>query len=168
MYRVQMTVEGEVIVDRVLQGIEDRARDISPAWPAVIRVFQQIQTQVFASEGGSTGAPWPQLAPSTQAQRRRLGFGPQHPILQRTGTLMRALTIGEGAYISTTPTTLRYLLSQETVPYFKYHQSLRPRKRLPRRAPVLLTADERTALMHPIRLYITGRDVNAPRRARVG
>jgi hypothetical protein len=31
---------------------------------------------------------------------------------------------------------------------------------------VLLTADDRTALMHPVRLYLTGRDPNAPRRAR--
>lgn len=168
MYRIQMTVEGEVVVDRLLQGLDDRARDVSPAWPQVAKAFQTIQAKVFSTEGGSTGAPWPQLAPSTQAQRRRLGYGPQHPILQRSGKLMRALTIGEGAYVSTTPTTLRYLISEQEVPYFVFHQSRRPRTRLPRRAPVLLTADGRTSLMHPIRLYITGRDPNAPQRSRVG
>jgi hypothetical protein len=76
---------------------------------------------------------------------------------------MRALTIGEGAYVSMTSDAMAYRLSSE-IDYFKYHQSRRPRTKLPRRAPVLFTADDRTALMHPIRLWITGRDVNAPRR----
>jgi hypothetical protein len=116
----------------------------------------------------ATGAPWAQLAKSTQDERRRLGFRRQHPILKRTGTLERALTIGEGAAIVTAPTYMRYIVSNEAAGYFKYHQSNRPRIKLPRRAPVLLTADDRTAIVHPIRLYITGRDPNAPRRARVG
>jgi hypothetical protein len=81
---------------------------------------------------------------------------------------MRALTIGEGAAVVTTPTSMRYIVSNQETPYFKYHQSRAPRTRLPRRAPVLLTADDRTAIVHPIRLWITGRDPNAPRRARVG
>lgn len=167
MYRIQMSVEGELVVDRVLQGLEDRARDVSPAWPQVVTVFRQIVAKAFATEGGSTGAPWPALAPSTQAQRRRLGYGAAHPILQRTTQLQRALTIGEGAYIATSPTSLRYILDERNARISTYHQSRRPRTRLPRRAPVLLTADDRTALMHPIRLYITGRDPNAPRRSRV-
>jgi hypothetical protein len=55
----------------------------------------------------------------------------------------------------------------ETGRIFAFHQSTRPRKKLPRRAPVLLTADDRTAMMHPVRLYVTGRDPNAPRRAAI-
>lgn len=167
MFRIQMTVEGELVVDRLLQGIENRARDVSPAWPRVVEVFRQTVAKAFQTEGASTGATWPPLRPSTQAQRKRLGYGPAHPILQRTKQLLRALTIGEGAYVATTPTSLRYLLDERNAQIFTFHQSRRPRTRLPRRAPVLLTADDRTALMHPIRLYITGRDVNAPRRASV-
>lgn len=168
MYRINVSVEGEVVVDRLLQGIEDRARDLTPVWPSVVQVFRTIVAKAFGSEGASTGAPWQQLAESTQADRQRHGFPPAHPILQRTQKLMRALTIGDGAYVSTSPSTMQYLVSEQDVPYFKYHQSRRPRTRLPRRAPVLLTADDRTALMHPIRLWITGRDINAPRRPRVG
>lgn len=168
MFRLSLTVEGDLVVDRILQGIEGAARDLTPAWPAVVAVFQAIEARVFASEGASTGAPWPQLKPSTQSDRARKGFPPAHPILERTGKLKRALTIGEGAFVAASPTSMRYILSEEQAGYFKYHQSTRPRTRLPRRAPVLLTADDKTALMHPIRLYITGRDPNAPRRASVG
>lgn len=168
MFRISLTVEGDLVVDRLLKGIEDRARDLSPAWPAVVKAFQEITAKAFASEGASTGAPWRPLAESTQRDRARKGFPPAHPILERTGTLKRALTMGEGAFVSSTPSTLRYLVSAEAAGYFKYHQSNRPRTRLPRRAPVLFTADDRTAIVHPIRLYITGRDPSAPRRASVG
>jgi phage gpG-like protein len=163
LFQITISVENEAVIDRVLQGYENRASDLRAAWPEVKRVFQQIVAKAFESEGASTGAPWPQLAKRTQQDRVRQGFPPAHPILQRTQKLMRALTVGEGAYVAMTPTSMRYQLSSE-VGYFKFHQSTRPRTKLPRRAPVLLTADDRTALMHPIRLHITGRDVNAPRR----
>jgi hypothetical protein len=167
MFRIGITVEGEAVVDRLLQGIEDRSRDVGPAWARVVEAFQAIVARAFATEGASTGAPWPQLKPRTQLERQRLGYPPAHPILERRGTLKRALTTGEGAYVRMSPTALDYLLSEE-VGYFKYHQSRAPRSKLPRRAPVLLTADDRNALVFPIRLYITGRDITAPRRASVG
>lgn len=162
-FNVTISVEGEAVIDRVLQGYEERAADLRPAWPAVVRVFREIVGRAFASEGASTGAPWAPLKPRTQQERARLGFPPAHPILQRTTKLMRALTIGDGAYVSMQSDRMAYQLSEE-VGYFVYHQSRRPRTKLPRRAPVLLTADDRTALMHPIRLHLTARDVNAPRR----
>lgn len=163
MFRIQFSVHGEVVVDRMLAGIDERARDLGPVWPVVLREFQRIEAKTFATEGASTGAPWPGLARATQADRARHGFPAAHPILERTGALKRALVEGEGAFNQMTPTSLRVILSED-VDYFKYHQSPRARRRLPRRAPVMLTADDRTALVHPVRLYITGRDVGAARR----
>jgi hypothetical protein len=163
--RLTMTLEGEAVIDRVLSGIEQRANDLRPAWPAVVQAFQAITAKAFTTEGASTGAPWKPLAPSTQADRQRHGFAPAHPILQRSGTLMHALTTGEGAFASMQPTSLTYRLSGDPARYFKYHQSQAPRTKLPRRAPVELTADDKTALVHPVRLYLTGRDPNALRRA---
>lgn len=156
LVRIRMRLEGEAIIDRVLAGIEDRASDLTPAWPGVLAAFYVITRQAFATEGASTGATWPQLKPRTQAERRRQGYQPAHPILQRTRALARALTGEGGAFASTAPRRLALRLSSE-VDYFKYHQSTRPRRRLPRRAPVLLTADNRTQLIHSIRLYLTGR-----------
>lgn len=164
--RITMVLEGEAIIDRVLAGIEERASNLRPAWPEVVKAFQGIVAKAFATEGSSTGAPWQPLARSTQQQRKRMGFPPAHPILHRTGALERALTLGEGAYASMDAQSLAYRLSGE-VDYFKYHQSTKPRTRLPRRAPVLLTADDRTALIHPVRLYLTGHDVNGVRRQAV-
>jgi hypothetical protein len=122
----------------------------------VLQAFYQITRAAFNTEGASTGAPWAQLAPATEADRKRKGFAPAHPILQRTHTLERALTGGGGAFASTGPSRLVVILSGE-LSYFKFHQSNRPRTMLPRRAPVLLTADNRHALLRPVRLYLTGR-----------
>jgi hypothetical protein len=164
-FHLRVTMEGDVLVDRLVKGVEARMANVMPAWPAVVRQFREIMTFAFFTEGGTTGRKWPDLAPSTQADRVRKGFPGAHPILQRTGKLARALVSGgEGGFLQATPRRLAIGVD-ESLDYFKYHQSNRPRSRLPRRAPVLLTADDRTALMHPIRLWVTGRDPNAQRRA---
>lgn len=156
MLRVTVTVGDEAVFDRVIQGIQDieqRSTNLQPFWPHLVGVFQGIVAKAFASEGSSTGAPWAQLAPSTQAERRRLGFPPAHPILERTGTLKRALTVGQGAFVATTPSSMRYIVSEQTVPYFKYFHG--SRARLPRRVPTLLTPQNRKQLWDSIQLYIT-------------
>lgn len=163
MLRITMELEGELIVDRLLAGIADRAGDLTPAWPGVVQVFRGIAQRAFDSEGASTGAPWPELAESTQQERARLGYGPQHPILQRTGALMRSLTLGAGGSTLMTPGRLEI----GGIDYLKYHQSNQPRKKLPRRAPINLTMDDRHEIMRPIRLYLTGRDVGGFQRGRV-
>lgn len=165
MIRITLSVEGDVVIDRLLQGLEERAQDLTPAWPYVVAVFRAIVARAFASEGASTGDAWPDLAETTQADRRRKGFPPAHPILQRTTKLMRSLVIGDaGGFVNMGP---QHLEVGTDIEYFKYHQSNRPRRRLPRRAPVLFTADDRHELFRPIRLYLTGRNPGAPQRSRV-
>jgi hypothetical protein len=154
--RITMTLEGETVIDRLFSGIEARAQNLAPAWPGVLQAFYQITRAAFASEGASTGAPWAPLAPSTQKDRARKGFAPDHPILARTHNLERALTGGGGAFATTGPSRLALTLGS-AVGYFKYHQSNRPRKTLPRRAPVLFTGDDKYSLLKPVRLYLTGR-----------
>lgn len=166
MIRINFTLDGEALVDRVFAVIEERIENPSPAWPAVVKAFQAIEAEVFQGEGAHTGRPWPQLAPRTQADRRRKGFPPAHPILARTHALERALTLGDGAAAVTTARTLRYRLAPE-VGYWVYHQSNKPRSRIPRRATVLLTADDRTKIIHPIRLYVRGQDPDAVRRSAI-
>jgi hypothetical protein len=53
----------------------------------------------FAEEGYPD--KWAQLRPRTVTERRKLGFGPAHPILVRTGDLMRGVTqVGHAHNIS--------------------------------------------------------------------
>lgn len=148
-------LEGEEVIQRQLKGLEDRITDLTPAWPSVLKVFRGIMKQAFATEGGSTGSAWAQLAPSTVKQRQREGFPGAHPILARTHTLERALTSDGGASIVVQ--LPKYFAVAVDLDYFKYHQSKKPRTKIPRRAPINLTQDNKTQLLHPIRLYVTGR-----------
>jgi hypothetical protein len=148
-------LEGIEVIQRRLEGLESRLSDMTPAWPAVLSSFREIMRTAFATEGGSTGEQWPELAESTVAQREREGLPGRHPILARTHTLERALTTEGGASIVYMQP--QYFAIAVDLDYFKYHQSNAPRTKIPRRAPINLTQDDKTKLIHPIRLYVTGR-----------
>lgn len=60
--------------------------------------------------------------------------------------------------------TPRYLGIGSVVPYIAFHQSTRPRTKLPRRAVVDLTTDDRNELVRPIRQYLTGYDPTGRRQ----
>ena len=155
MLTITNHLEGEQVISRQLAGLEERLSDMTPAWPSVLKVFRGIMRAAFATEGGSTGAPWPHLAERTVKDRERQGFPGRHPILARTHTLERALTTEGGA--SVIVQMPRYFAVAVDLDYFKFHQSKRPRTKIPRRAPINLTQDNKTQLLHPIRLYVTGR-----------
>ena len=71
-----------------LHGIESRAIDIEPCYQALWTAFRRIEQKRFESEGPG----WAALKPSTVADRERQGYGGEHPILNRDGTLRRSLT----------------------------------------------------------------------------
>lgn len=161
MLTIRGYLEGAVVIDRQLKALEDRVNDMTPAWPAVLTAFREVMKAAFATEGASTGEPWQQLAPRTQADRARQGFGGAHPILHRTGTLERALTMDGGAsFVVQMP---KYFAVAVDLDYFRYHQSTAPRAKMPRRAPINLTQDDKTAILHPIRLYVRGLSADTPR-----
>lgn len=71
-----------------LGGIESRAIDIAPCYEALWTAFRRIEQKRFESEGPG----WAALLTSTVADRERQGYGGEHPILNRDGTLRRSLT----------------------------------------------------------------------------
>lgn len=161
-FRLRFFFEGKAVIDREVGAVELRLSDVSPAWPAFVRVFREIVGRAFTTEGASTGKPWKPLAKATQADRRRAGFGAAHPILRRTNELYGSIMGGGGGFVETTATSIAIGSND---PIFWYHQSARPRKRLPRRAMVLLRGPDRTALARPVLNWVAGRDPNAARRA---
>jgi phage gpG-like protein len=80
----------------------------------------------FANLGRATtrGRPWAQLAPSTQADRRRKGFGAKRPILIRTGRLKRGFQRGS---------TNEEGKLENRVPYAAVHQYGNRKKNIPAR-----------------------------------
>jgi phage gpG-like protein len=147
-------LDGVEIVSRRLDAVAARLRDARPAWPVVLATFQAITRQAFASEGATTAAgTWPELAPSTIKERERLGYGPR-PILRRSGVLEESLTGHTGDTILVEEAT--YFGIGTAVPYVVFHQSLAPRSKLPRRAVVSLTTDQKHELLLPLRQWFTG------------
>lgn len=57
---------------------------------AALQNAAQVFEKNFQTEGRTSGRPWPQLSKSTQTERVRLGFSPDHPILVRYGGLQFA------------------------------------------------------------------------------
>jgi hypothetical protein len=86
--RFTFAVEGELVIDRVLAGLETRISNISPAWPAVVQEFRAIVGRAFASARAPAQAPRGRSSPPPRRPiAKRKGYGPaEHPILERTGT----------------------------------------------------------------------------------
>lgn len=79
------------------------ADELGAPGPDAIRPVQETIRAAFdfAFEREGSAAPWAELAPFTQRERARLGFPPQHPILQRTGAYRRSFTEeGHPAHVS--------------------------------------------------------------------
>jgi phage gpG-like protein len=159
--RISGFLDGLQVIDRRLAAIESRVADVSPAYPAVEKVFNEIARRTFESEGVSSAAgAWAPLAPSTERDRLRKGYGAAHPILVRTGDLKSSVVGRTGdTIIVSTP---KYFAIGTADPKAKFHQSRRPRKKLPRRPIFEPTQDDKHDLVRPIRRYVTGHDPDAP------
>ena len=111
---MQITITG-------IQRTEQRIRKIERSATSFRMFFEQVAKPllieeveaIFAREG--IAPRWRTLAPSTVAEKRRLGL--DNGILRRTGKLYRAYTDGSGARVSDT----RFSYTVD-VPYASYHE----------------------------------------------
>lgn len=72
--------------DRLFDGLDATLRDMPAVLEAAVPAIRDAHRAVFESEGAAGRGSWPALAPSTLADRARLGYGPG-PILVRSGEL---------------------------------------------------------------------------------
>lgn len=170
--RLGAQLEGlEEIVERI-GGLKERIADPRPALEIVANLLEAHVAQNFTTQGGHSGTPWPPLADSTvRARTRRWGYyrrwapisgaSGASPILQWHGRLSRSFRRGGVAHIRhVSPSGLTW---GSGVAYGIYHQSSRPRKRLPRRPPIAFRDEfqRREILFQPVRLYLQGVPVGA-------
>lgn len=81
-------------VRRRLQGIEDRASDLRPAWPRVQTYLADVEDEQFATTGARLGTPWTPLKPEYQLWKVARGG---RPPLVLTGSL-RDSFMGRGKW----------------------------------------------------------------------
>ena len=117
-FRLKWEIEGVPELSRILGITYQKLGNLKKPLRASANLVRKDVEQQFKTEGGLTGG-WQALKKDAT-----------HPILQVTGALRHSFysLVDEK----------RAIISSKS-PYFKYHQSRMPRKKLPRRAMLVLT-----------------------------
>lgn len=134
---LEFTVEGEKRLSRKLHGVEEGMKNFYPTFRKVGRNLKKTFKNNFAYRGRLLNKPWESLAMSTLKEKKRLGYLWQGPLV-RTGKMKRSFR--------SRPERLQVTVDNPT-PYFKYHQSKRPRRHLPRRVMISLTKGKRQEIV---------------------
>lgn len=122
-----------------LQALGSSFTDFSAAMKIIGKDLKNYyKDDVFASEGGLLGSPWQGL--SKRYALRKAKTYPGKSILVATGNLKKSFSYS---------TTKNSVLITNKAPYFKYHQSTLPRKKMPFR-PMLGVNSEVEGIVHKI------------------
>lgn len=127
------TLEGEQQLSRRLGIIADGVEDFSPALENIEKELVHTVDQNFAQRGSLFGG-WP----------ARKDANPW-PILENTGEL-------RGGFVSAVKSD--YLEIGNFVPYFKYHQSNKPRARIPRRVMLMIDQERKVFINKAFQEYL--------------
>ena len=89
MISVKSTMESRLRLERSFDKLDKAPRKLGGivALEFARRIGEHI-VEIFQREGPG----WRPLTVGTQMERKRLGYGPQHPILRRSGSFLAALT----------------------------------------------------------------------------
>lgn len=148
---------GETIVQRELLNFEHGLLVPTKALEVVADMLRHAVERQFDTEGREASGGWPELADSTKAKRGDDG----HPILQVSEDLFNSLTR------KFDPNHIERLSAESltfgsTVPYGIFHQSSKPRTKIPFRPPVALTQATKAAMVRAVQAALRGND---PRRS---
>lgn len=151
MFRFKLEVAGEVQMDRGIARFSEAVADYRPIWPVIADDFYAEEKAQFRSEGAEGGEKWQELSPVYAGWKK--AHYPGKPILQRTGDLVNSLTRERD------PNAVRFeerktLTLGSKIPYAIYHQSPKPRKRLPRRPEIMLTEAFKRGVTRHMQAYL--------------
>ena len=126
--RLTLTADTRKLLETraALQAMAVRARDVSPAWHALLDWFVAAEREQFASGGHRFGSGWAPLAAYTIAEKVRHGY-PTDPLI-RSGDLAASLTRRPMAVEHVTP---HEVVAGTDDPKAIYHQ--RGTSRMPQR-----------------------------------
>ena len=93
-------------IDGLAVRLARKSSDTEETMTKIAGIMLDAVEENFAQEGRPER--WTQLAEVTVEDRREKGFGPKHPILQRTGTLAASVQEDSSRNEATVSTNLRY------------------------------------------------------------
>lgn len=144
MFYLNIKLDGDENLSRILLNEESKLKDFTkPLHQSSDVVLKDIRIN-FETEGGLVGG-WTPLAQSTIRSRIRKGYGAT-PILVNTGKYknsFRALVDKSKAVIDAWG-----------ISYHKYHQSMAPRTRLPRRQTLFLREETKREIVRFFQAYM--------------
>ncbi len=136
-FQLSWQIEGEQQLLRNLRGIRESMGDWRPAFRKVARELKDtFANDVFQTEGGAVDESWSPLSPKYLAQKRAQGFS--GGTLIKTGKMKKAFK----SMFDPNSATL-----WNAAQYFKYHQSNKPRNKLPRRVMIKLGNDQKVLVV---------------------
>ena len=139
--QISFTVDGVVQLSRLVTDLSATVQDWSPALSqSSDDILEFITNDVFDTEGEALGQPWQPLSAKYAVWKEK--NYPGQPILQRTGAMRQG-------FISAVDSST--LTIGNSISYFPYHQSLAPRRVLPRRAMMQLTDNLKATIIQNFR-----------------
>jgi phage gpG-like protein len=124
MLRFTAQIQGEVIIDRAFNRVEQEITDFRNFWPGVITTFYEIENEQFLTEGASgASGKWAPLSPAYKLFKER--EFPGKTILRREDALYESIT-GPDALDSVLRPEKEELLIGSALPYALFHQKSRP------------------------------------------
>lgn len=154
MAALTVTLVGKDEVKAMLNGVKYSVRNLQSAWDAVIEAFFKIESNLFASEGG-TGASGKWAALDPFYYKRKLNQGFPAKILERTGTLRESLTArGSNNSFQKLPQRLDISIDVMYGRYAQYGFTKRGGGTVPPRPPIDLTEDQKAALVEVVAMEI--------------
>lgn len=107
MFRISLNTKE---IDGLAVRLARRSTDFREAMTEIAGIMLDAVEENFEKEGRP--ATWTPLADETVEDRRKKGYGPEHPILQRTGTLATSVQADSDDRSAVVHTNLRYAAIQ--------------------------------------------------------
>jgi phage gpG-like protein len=136
------SIEGDKQVSRRLMIVADGVTDFTQPLHSIGGELNKTFQLNFDAEGGLFGG-WPERVPQYKNGQRVDTW----PILQKTGRMRQGFQQNVGKVT---------LVIFNPVEYFKYHQSNKPRRRLPRRVMMKIDNERADYIVKAFQAYIVG------------
>lgn len=134
---LKLSIDGQAQFNNAFDVLAEGITDFRPVWPEIELQFFRAELEQFSSIGARGGSQWAPLSKGYAKWKAKKY--PGKPILQRTGRLLRSLSVIGGADSVHEAEPLSLTLGTR-VPYAIHHQ--RGGKRLSQRPPLQLTRDD--------------------------
>lgn len=144
--RIDFDFHGDKQFSRDLLRIGGAATNLAPAFYAITKQLEGIESEQFASEGGRGGAAWAALSPATVAAKGH------DTILVDTGDMRASLT-GRTQH-SIRKVGMQRLIFGSSVGYVGFHQH--GTARMPQRRALNLREGDRKAIVKVIQAWVLG------------